>query len=260
MWITRLVLSQIQELQDVFPVVAILGARQCGKSSLAKELLRDLTNVQHLDLELPSDIRKLADPELYFEANRDQIICLDEIQRISELFPVLRAEVDILRQPGRFIILGSASVDLIRQSSESLAGRIAYFELPPFQYAEVVSDADSRRQLWIRGGFPDCYLARTERGSLLWRRNFIRTFIERDIPQLGFNIDSNRLRKLLTLCAQFQGQLLNYSILAQIISASSQTVRNHIELMCGTFILRTLNPYEGNVKKRLVKSPKIYIR
>ncbi|MCF6177526.1 MAG: ATP-binding protein [Victivallaceae bacterium] len=260
MWVKRKALADVLELLAIFPVVAILGPRQCGKTSLARKLLKNEPSAVILDMELPSEQRKLTDPELFFEANRDKIICLDEIQRVPEIFPVVRAEIDKLRKPGRFIILGSASPELIRQISESLAGRICYYELTPFIYQEVVTDMETMRNLWIRGGFPNSYLAASERAYTLWLRNFIKTYVERDIPQLGFNIDSNRLIKLLTLCAHQQGQLLNFSKLAQIIETSSQTVRNYLEIMTGTFILRILSPITCNIKKRLVKSPKIYFR
>jgi uncharacterized protein len=260
MWVPRKSLADIRELLTIFPVVAILGPRQCGKSSLARELLKDDLSSVFVDMELPSEQRKLTDPELFFEANRNKIICLDEIQRVPEIFPVLRVEVDKLRNPGRFIILGSASPALLRQSSESLAGRICYYELTPFTYCEVVTDMESMRNLWIRGGFPDSYLAPSDRAYILWLRNFIKTYVERDIPQLGFNIDSNRLIRLITLCANQQGQLLNFSKLAQVIGVSSQTVRNYLEIMTGTFMFRILPPFVSNIKKRLVKSPKIYFR
>lgn len=260
MWIPRKAEDEVRELMAVFPAVAILGPRQCGKSSLARRLMKGLGNSIILDMELPSDQRKLVDAELFFEANRTASICLDEIQRIPELFPLLRAEIDAKREPGRFLILGSASRALIRQSSESLAGRIAFYELTPFLAEETVHSQDEQRQLWYRGGFPDCYLAQTERAVTLWRKNFIQSFIERDIPQLGFNIDSNRLMKLLTLCAHQQGQVLNASKMAQLLEVSGQTARNHLELLSGTFMVRILNAYSGNAKKRLVKSPKVYIR
>jgi len=261
MWIERKqMLEEVHELLDLFPVVAILGPRQCGKSSFARDLLKEYPHSQVLDLELPSDLRKLQDPELFFEVNRDSIVCLDEIQQTPGIFPILRGEVDKKRRPGRFIILGSASQGLLRQSSEPLAGRIAFFDLTPFHYDEVSFLPDALNTLWFRGSFPDSFLSKSDKGSRIWRKNFIKTFIERDIPQMGFKIKSNDLITLLTLCAHSQGQLVNYSKLAQILEVTSQTVKNHVDLLSGTFIVRILQPYTANTKKRLVKSPKLYLR
>lgn len=260
MWINRKAENEVRELLALFPAVAILGPRQCGKSSLARRLLDQVNGGIILDLERPSDQRRLEDAEMFFEANREAMICIDEIQRSPDLFPLLRAEIDAKREPGRFLILGSASRDLIRQSSESLAGRIAFYELTPFLAEETIHSEEQQRRLWYRGGFPDCYLSKTDRAAMLWRKNFIQSFVERDIPQLGFNIDRNRLMRMLVLCAHQQGQLLNAAKMAQFLEVSGQTARNHLELLNGTFILRTLTPYSGNRKKRLVKTPKVYIR
>ncbi len=260
MWIDRKAEEEIRELLELFPVVAILGARQSGKSSLARRLMAGCPGSIQLDLERPSDLRKLDDAELFFEANRGSTVCLDEIQRLPEMFPLLRSEVDACRTPGRFLVLGSASLELIRQGSESLAGRIAFHDLTPFQFRETDMDNDALRRLWWRGGFPDCYLATSDRASILWRENFIRTFVERDIPQLGFRIDSARLIKMLTLCAHEQGQPLNLSKMAQFLEVTGQTVRNHFDLLSGTFLTRTLPAFYGNTKKRLVRAPKAYFR
>jgi predicted AAA+ superfamily ATPase len=260
MWITRHAEHTIKELLDLFPVVAILGARQTGKSSLVRRLTDSAPDCVIVDLERPSELRKLDDAELFFESNRERTLCLDEIQRRPDLFPLIRAEVDALRRPGRFIVLGSASPELLRQGSESLAGRIAFFELTPFKLGEVGMDGPAMRRLWVRGGFPDSYLARTERASMLWREHFMRTFVERDIPQHGFRIESTRLMRMLTLCAHQQGQPLNLSKMAQFLDVSGQTVRNHFDLLSGTFITRTLPAFAGNIKKRLVKAPKAYFR
>lgn len=263
MWIDRKAAKSVIELMGIFPVVAILGPRQCGKSSLAKHLLKGVENSITLDLERPSDLRKLDDPEMFFEANRDMVVCLDEIQRFPDLFPVLRSEVDAKRSPGRFLILGSASKELLKQSSESLAGRIAYYELTPFIYSEVVDGIDGMdgmRHLWSRGGFPDSFLSSTDRSSILWRQNFLKTLIERDLPMLGFKGDSNRLSKLLMLLAHEQGQLVNYAKMGQAIDMTGQSVRNYIELLCSTFLISILLPKISNIKKRIVKSHKIYFR
>lgn len=258
MWVERQAQDAIAELRTLFPAVALLGSRQCGKSSLARHIMRGDQSAILLDLDSPADVRKLDDAELFFEANRNVLVCLDEIQNCPDLFPVLRSEIDKDRRPGRFLILGSASPELIRQSSESLAGRIAYHNLTPFLYQEIDGGVAAMRKLWIRGGFPDAYLAPSDRAVSLWRKNYITTFVKRDIPQLGFRIDSNRLVQLLTLLAHSQGQLLNAAKLSQFLGVSAQTVRNHLELLCGTFLIRTLPPYSGNIKKRIVKTPKIY--
>ena len=244
-----------------FPVVAILGPRQCGKSTLAKMLRKHIKNFLYLDLESPADLRKLDDPELFFDANKENTICLDEIQRKPDLFPVLKSFIDRYRKTSRVIILGSASGDLIRQSSESLAGRISFIELTPFVMTEV---ADLRNYAlsfhWFRGGYPDSLLSPDDSTSNRWRENFIRTFIERDIPQLGVNIPALKLRRFLTMCAHNQGQLLNSSKLAGSLGVSYHTIRNYIDLLEQTFVVRTLKPYEPNIKKRIIKSPKVYIR
>ena len=260
MWINRAASKEIENLCSLFPVTAMLGPRQCGKSSLARHIIDQRGNAVMLDLESPTDLRKLDDPELFFEANRESMICLDEIQNAPDLFPIIRVEVDRMRKPGRFLILGSASPELLRQSSETLAGRIAFHELTPFQYREVGWDLENMRNLWSRGGFPDAYLAPTDVVSALWRKHFAATLLQRDLPSLGLRIDSNRLMKLLMLCAHTQGQLLNASKMAQILEVSAQTVRNQLELLTGTFLVRVLPPCAANVKKRLVKTPKIYFR
>ena len=245
-----------------YPVVAVLGARQCGKSTIAKQLIRE-RNSLYLDLESLADLNKLQDPEIFFEINKGQLICLDEIQRRPELFPVLRSIVDQRSRPGQLLILGSASRDLIRQSSESLAGRISYLELTPFYYPEVEASADSQevlRKLWLRGGFPRSYLAETEEDSFQWRTDFVKTFLERDIPQLGFNVPAMTMQRLWRMCAHSQGQLLNSSKLGDSLGLGHTKVRSYLDLLAQTFVIRILEPYHANVKKRLVKSPKIYIR
>lgn len=245
----------------VFPAVALLGPRQCGKSTLAKMLSEKIPSFLYLDLQNPADLYKLNDPVLFFEANREAIFCIDEIQLMPELFSVLRSIIDQNRQNGRFILLGSASRELIRQTSESLAGRIGFVELHPFSVYEINELPDYQlNKLWLRGGYPESYLSETDDDSKLWRENFIRTYIERDIPQLGFQIPALQLRRLLTMCAHNQGQLLNLSRLGESLGLTHPTIRRYIDLLEQTFILRTLQPFEVNVKKRLVKSPKVFIR
>lgn len=251
----------LRKLQNV-PVVAILGPRQCGKSTLAKAILATRPDTIYLDLERPSDSNKLTDPEAFFTINRDKLICLDEIQRMPELFPVLRGIIDENRENGQFIVLGSASPDLLRQSSESLAGRIAYLELTPFFIREIMDNTDiiKMRKLWLRGGFPRSYLAVDERESFEWRLDFIRTFLERDIPALGFKIPAGNIERFWKMCAHIHGQLLNRSKLGESLGISHHTVQTYVDLLSQLFILRVLPPLETNLKKRLIKSPKIYIR
>jgi predicted AAA+ superfamily ATPase len=246
---------------SIFPAIALLGPRQCGKSTLAKMLSEKIKSFLYLDLQNPADFNKLTDPILFFKANENATICIDEVQLVPRLFSFLRAAIDQNRRPGRFILLGSASRELMKQTSESLAGRIGIIELSPFSSKELSNDKEFHlHKYWLRGGYPDSYLSNSDDDSNLWRENFIRTYIERDIPQLGFQIPALQLRRLLTMCAHNQGQMLNASKLGESLSLTHPTIRRYIDLLEQTFILRTLSPYEFNVKKRLVKSPKVYIR
>lgn len=263
-YLKRKLHPRIKELMRDFPAVAILGPRQCGKTTLALAIAKETEPSIYVDLERPSDARKLTDPELYLRQHRDSLVCLDEIQRRPDLFPLLRGVIDEHRRNGRFLILGSASRDLIRQSSETLAGRIAYLELTPFLISEVSGHPTAGRSvelpLWLRGGFPNSFLARNTPASLEWRENFIRTFLERDIPQLGFNIPAETLRRLWRMLAHSHGQQLNSSRLGEAIGASHTTVRSYLDLLSQTFMIRLLPPQHANLKKRLIKSPKVYIR
>jgi uncharacterized protein len=250
----------LRDLQD-FPVVAILGPRQCGKSTLAKMVGTKIPRFLYVDLERPSDLRKLDDPELFFDVNREMTVCLDEIQLKPELFPVLRSVVDTTGRSGQVMLLGSALQNLIGQGSESLAGRISFVELTPFLISEVAGL--TRYTLfshWFRGGYPDSLLAADDGRSNRWRENFIRTFVERDIPQLGARITAAKSRRFLTMCAHNQGQLLNSSKLGAALGVSYHTVRSYIDLFEQAYILRTLPPFEANLKKRIIKAPKIYVR
>jgi predicted AAA+ superfamily ATPase len=213
----------------------------------------------YLDLELPSDRAKLAEPELFLARHADRLVCLDEVQRAPEIFAVLRSLIDARRRPGRFLILGSASRELLRQSSETLAGRIAYLELTPFLATEAAARTGSER-LWLRGGFAQSLLARSEAASLAWRRDFVRTFLERDLPQLGVRIPAATLERFWRMCAHHHGQILNQSQLGAALGASHVTVRGYLELMAATFMLRMLPPLLPNLRKRLVKSPRLYLR
>ncbi len=253
-----------QSLFD-FPAVALLGPRQSGKTTLAREIVGQLPNAVYLDLERPSDLRKLEDPELYFQTQRAQnetiLFCLDEIQRTPELFPLVRSLIDEEGRNGQFLFLGSASRDLIRQTSETLAGRIVFLELTPLLGSEVeIGDLGSLTRYWLRGGFPRSFLARSGESSYNWRESFIRTFLERDLRQLGFDLPAATLRRLWRMLAHHHGQLLNSSSLGGSLGLSHTTVRSHIDLLTQTFMIRQLEPLVANVKKRLVKSPKIYLR
>jgi len=259
--ISRNLEYRIREYLDIFPAVAILGPRQCGKSTLAKAIVSTIPDSIYLDLEKRQEKATLEEPELFFENHPDQTVCLDEVQRLPEIFQVLRWVIDENRRKGRFIILGSASRDLIKQSSETLAGRIGHLELTPFLLKELeVQDSFKLLSFWSRGGFPESYLAMTDQQSMTWRNDFIRTFLEKDIPQLGFNIAAETLNRLWIMCAHNHGQLLNSSSLGEALGLSHTTIRNYLELLSQTFILRILPPYFVNLKKRLVKTPKIYVR
>ena len=243
-----------------FPAVAIFGPRQSGKSTLAKAIMGGKPDAIYLDLERPSDLRKLAEPELFFDLNKEKLICLDEIQRTPEIFPILRSVIDERRRKGQFLILGSASPSLIRQTTETLAGRIAYLELTPFRLSEIENSAKGFEEHWLRGGFPDSFLALSDAESLQWRQNFVQTFLERDIPQLGIRIPSRTLERLWKMCAHLQGQLLNQSRLGESLGVSHTTIRSYLGLLSETYMVRILPPLLPNFRKRLIKSPRIYLR
>jgi predicted AAA+ superfamily ATPase len=257
-YIHRYLEGELAECLSQFPCTAIIGPRQCGKTSLAQAISVDRKTV-YLDLERPADVRRLQEPEFFLDEHKSHLICLDEIQRVPELFPVLRGWIDRNRD-ARILILGSASRDLIRQSSESLAGRIAYIELTPFMGREVYSQGIAERTLWMRGGFPDSLLAQSDKASVRWRSSFVQSFLERDIPALGFNIPARTLGRVWSMCAHYHGQTLNSSALGQSLGVSHTSVRRYVELLSQTFMLRILPPFDVNLKKRLVKAPKIYLR
>lgn len=246
---------------EIFPAIVILGPRQCGKSTLVK-MMKDLfDSFLYLDLQNMDDLNKLNVPTLFFQNNAASTVCLDEIQLVPELFSTLRSEIDRDRRNGRFILLGSASRDLIQKTSETLAGRIGYVDLSAFQVNELTeNDAFVLNRFWLRGGFPDSYLAISDQASELWRENYIRTFVERDIPQLGYQIPSLQIRRFLMMLSHVHGQLLNLSKLGESMGLSHTTVRKYLDLLEQTFIVRSLFPLETNLKKRLVKTPKVYIR
>lgn len=244
-----------------FPAVALLGPRQVGKTTLALQLAAERPSL-YLDLESPTDLAKLSDPVLYLGSQPDKLLILDEVQRQPELFGTLRGLIDADRRrgqgQGRFLLLGSASVELIQQSSESLAGRIAFVELGGLTVPEV--GARRSEQLWIRGGFPDSFLASSDQASSLWREAFVRTYLERDIPQLGPRIPAETLRRFWTMLAHNQGSLFNAATLGRSLGVSGKTVARYLDLLVDLLLVRRLQPLHNNAGKRLVKSPKVYIR
>jgi len=243
------------------PAVALLGPRQAGKTTLALEVAKDRPSV-YLDLESDADRAKLAEPELYLRQHEDKLVILDEIQRTPQLFRILRGLVDAGRRrgrgKGRFLVIGPASIDLLKQSSESLAGRIRYLELAPLDAGEA--GGGRLDALWLRGGFPESLLAASDAQSLRWRTDFIRTYLERDIPQLGPRIPAETLRRLWTMLAHQQGGLLNAASLARALAVDGKTVAAYLDLLVDLLLVRRLAPWHGNVRKRLVKSPKVYVR
>lgn len=249
------------ERLDEVPAVALLGPRQVGKTTLAQEI-GDLRPSIYLDLESDADRAKLADPELYLGSHEDKLVILDEVHRFPDLFQNLRGLIDRGRRKGlktgRFLLLGSASMHLLAQSGESLAGRISYLEMGPFDALEI-DPADIER-LWIRGGFPDSYLAGSERTSQRWRQDFIRTYLERDIPMMGPRIPAETLRRFWTMLAHHQSGLLNSSEFGRSLGVTSQTVANYLDLLVDLLLVRRLAPWHSNGSKRLVKSPRVYVR
>ena len=249
----------MQKLLGQFPVVVLIGPRQVGKTTLAKAYLEGHPSAVYLDLELPSDLAKLQEPELYLSSLEQSLVVIDEVQRRPELFPVLRSLVDQARRPGRFLLLGSASPGLLRQSFESLAGRLYYLELSPFSWWEIREVADLETHWW-RGGYPEALLASGDEQARLWQDGFIATYLERDLPQLGFRIPSPDVRRFLSMLAHNQGQLWNASQLASSMGVSGPTVRRYLSMCEETFLIRVVKPWHVNLKKRLVKSPKVYVR
>lgn len=260
----RLLTPTIKSSLETTPAVAILGSRQIGKTTLAFELAQTRDSV-YLDLESPDDLAKLDEPTAYLEAQAGKLVVLDEIQRKPELFKILRGVIDKGRRQGngngQFLILGSASLELLQQSAESLAGRIAYHELagltPLETSAKNITQLDS---LWLRGGFPESYLAASDEMSVTWRDNFIRTYLERDIPQLGPRIPATTLRRLWTMLAHLQATTINVSKLANNLDVSHMTAKRYIDLLADLLLIRRLQPWYQNQGKRLVKSSKIYLR
>ncbi len=238
------------------PITALLGPRQCGKTTLARQIA-ETRESHYFDLEAPSDQRRLQNPELLLESLHGLII-LDEIQQMPGLFDILRVMVDRPGHACRYLILGSASPDLVKGVAESLAGRVEFIELAGFDLSEVGGDV--AQKLWLRGGFPRSFLARSEDDSLAWREGFVRTFLERDIPQLGITIPAVQMRRFWTMLAHLHGQTWNGSELGRAMGLTDKTVRSYLDILTGTYMLRQVQPWHENLSKRQVKSPKVYLR
>ncbi len=261
--IPRLLRDKLRDRIESTPAVVLLGARQVGKTTLAKQISENRNSI-YLDLENPEDLRKLSDPVSYLGSHRDKLVVLDEIQRAPEIFPVLRGLIDRNNQSGKhsemFLLLGSASLELLRQSSESLAGRITHLELPVFNVLETVSDQQAMRRLWFRGGFPKSFAANDASHSMIWLDDFIRSYLEREVPNFGFRLPANRLRRLWTMVAHLQGETIDCSTLGGNLEVSSKTVSYYLDVLVSLLLVRRLQPWFGNTKKRLIKSPRFYIR
>jgi predicted AAA+ superfamily ATPase len=258
--ISRRIEAIVRDRLSHVPAVALLGPRQVGKTTLAHAIAHGRTSV-YLDLESRLDRERLTDAAFYLSGHEDDLVVLDEVQRAPELFATLRGLIDQGRRrgkkSGRFLLLGSASADLLQQS-ETLAGRIAYIELAALNVLEV--RADKRRRLWVRGGFPESFLADAESHSLTWRQDFIRTYLERDIPQLGPRIPATTLHRFWTMLAHVQGGLFNAAQLARGLAVEGKTVARYLDLLVDLMLVRRLQPFQSNMGKRLVKSPKVYVR
>jgi predicted AAA+ superfamily ATPase len=270
MIIERHIRPHVARLLSQFPAVAILGPRQVGKTTLAFALAEELgEQALYLDLELPSDRAKLAEPELYLKQHENRLVILDEIHRLPGIFETLRSLIDQRRRKGNrsrhFLLLGSASIELLKQSAESLAGRISYEELAPFSVVEVgnapgQTENSPADRLWVRGGFPDSFLAPSDENSFAWRTAFIQTYLERDVPALGPRIPAETLRRYWQMLAHNQGQMLNAAQLASGLGVSGHTVARYLDMMVDLLLVRCLQPWAANAKKRLVRTPKVYVR
>lgn len=257
MMLRAIYLNQIKKHLSVNPICAILGARQVGKTTLARQFAQEYNGqVEFFDLEDPVHLASLETPMLTLSTYSDRLVIIDEIQRRPDLYPILRVLVDNPDKKYTFLILGSTTRDLIRQSSETLAGRIGYIELPPFTIFEV----DNVDRCLIRGGFPRSYLAKSEEDSFLWRENYITTFLERDLPSFGFDISPSLMHRFWMMLCFYHGQTFNASEIAHSLMISDKTVRKYLDMLAGTFMVRILPPWFENIKKRQVKTPKIYFR
>lgn len=248
-------LNTINQLIRVHPAVALLGPRQCGKTTLAQMYAKTHQPSKRFDLENPEDLVFLENPMLSL-SNIEGLVIIDEVQRRPDLFPVLRVLIDRHKENQKFLILGSASRDLIQQSSETLAGRLAYIEVTPFSYWET----KETQKLWVRGGFPLSYLADTDSDAFTWLKFYITSFLERDIPSLGIHVPALTLRRFWMMLAHYHGNFFNASEIGTSLNASATAIRNYLDILSGTFMIRQLQPWLENIKKRQVKSPKIYFR
>lgn len=262
MLIRKEYLAQINAALNQFPIVALLGPRQCGKTTLAREIAGHSSDSSakrphYFDLEDSEDLARLADPKLAL-SSLSGLVVIDEVQRLPELFQTLRVLADRPKSTAKFLILGSASRELIHQSSESLAGRIRYIEVAPFQAKEL--SHDSSQQLWLRGGFPKSFYAATEQESWIWRNEYVRTYLEQDLPNLGLRIPAPHLRRFWMMLSHMHGQIFNASQLASSLDISDHTAKRYLDILTSTFMVRQLTPWFENTKKRQIKSPKIYFR
>ena len=267
--IHRILTNELINALQNMPAVALLGPRQVGKTTLALEISKANINksVSYLDLELDTDLAKLDDAEGYLRTFENKLLIIDEVQLKPDLFKILRGLIDIRKRAGeistQFLLLGSASRNLLQQTSETLAGRIRYLELKPFSVPEISAQEPlefSPEKLWLRGGYPQSYLAPNDDESWKWRSDFISSYIERDIPQLGINVSSTRMKRFWKMLSHYQGQQINMSSLGKSLEVSHTTIRNYLDVLTDLYMVRQLQPWAGNTKKRLVKSPKVYIR
>ncbi len=257
----RQLISQVREELDTNPAVVLLGPRQVGKTTLALQLAAERPSI-YLDLESERDRARLGEPELSLPLWQDRLVILDEVHRVPSLFPSLRGLIDEARRQGKrsglYLLLGSASLDLLAQSGETLAGRVAYLDLPPLNVLETGVNTQDR--LWLRGGFPDSFTSSSDARSFRWRQNFISTYLERDVPQFGPRIAAETLRRFWTMLAHNQGGMLNVAQLARGLGVDAKTAQSYIDLLCDLLLVRRLQPWHANVGKRMVKSPKVYVR
>ena len=255
----RLAFAEIQQLLSWSPAVALLGARQIGKTTLAKQVAHSFPDAIYLDLETPQARARLLNPELFFQANRQRLIVLDEVQHMPEIFSVLRGEIDHDRRNGRFLILGSASFQLLQQS-QSLAGRLTLVDMAPLLLSEVYTDFPSIQTHWLRGGFPNSFSAPSDAASWHWRDSFVRHFLDTDLPALGIQVNPELMRRFWRMTAHLHGQLFNASSIAASLGLSAPTIARYLDHLVQSLMLRKLEPFHANLGKRLVKSPKIYVR